>query len=73
MPVGRDRLPAAVSPHRLLVETDCPDQRPSGRPAGRNLPEYLVDVVSTVAEVRGEPAAVVADRCAFNAQTLYGL
>ena len=62
-----------VSPDRLLVETDCPDQIPHGRAGERNLPEWLVDVVHALADARDETALAVGDRCAHNTRTLFGL
>jgi TatD DNase family protein len=64
---------AAVSAHRLLVESDCPDQRPAERTGSRNLPEWLTDVVSAVAAFRGESAGQVAQSTAENCCRLFGL
>ncbi len=63
----------AVSPDRLLVETDCPDQIPYGRTGKRNLPEWLVDVVHALSDARGEPPDAVGERCAQNTRRLFGL
>jgi TatD DNase family protein len=64
---------AAVSDDRLLVETDCPDQRPHERKGDRNLPEYLSDVVGHVAQARGTSFSVVAQQTRHNACRLFGL
>ncbi len=63
----------AVSPDRILVETDCPDQIPHGRTGKRNLPEWLVDVVHALSEARNEPPETVGERCAQNTRRLFGL
>ncbi len=63
----------AVSRHRLLVETDCPDQIPSGVAGARNLPQWLVHIVDAAAAARGEPAEEVASATARNARRLFGL
>lgn len=72
-PTARRALEAAarVSPERLLVETDCPDQRPADRDGSRNLPEWLGDVVAAVAAARGEAAEAVAARSMDNARRLF--
>ena len=74
-PTARRPLKAAsvVSPDRLLVETDCPDQRPSGREGSRNLPEYLPDIVTAVAAVREESEERISALCADNARRLFGI
>ncbi len=61
----------ATSPDRLLVETDCPDQVPTGVVGGRNLPEYLPRIVKSVAAARDEPWEDVARRTAENAARLF--
>ncbi len=63
----------AVSPDRLLVETDCPDQRPSTREGSRNLPEWLPVVLERLAEGLGEAPEVLAERTSANARRLFGL
>ena len=74
-PTARRTLEAAarVSPDRLLVETDCPDQRPSTRDGSRNLPEFLPDVVAAVAAARGASLAHVAALTTQNATRLFHL
>lgn len=62
-----------VRADRLLVETDCPDQRPTGVKGSRNLPEYLPLIVAAVATARYEAPAEVAERTAANARRLFGL
>ena len=74
-PTARRVLEAVrtVSPDRLLIETDCPDQRPHGVVGGRNLPEWLGLVAERVAAVRDEPVDEVKRRTAENARRLFGL
>ena len=62
----------AVSESRLLVETDCPDQLPAGRPGPYNAPAWLVDVVQAVAAARGVPNEQVASTTTKNAELLFG-
>jgi TatD DNase family protein len=63
----------AVPQHLLLVETDCPDQPPRERqPCERNLPEWLLDVIATVAQLRGQQPEDVAALTARNACRLFG-
>lgn len=63
----------AVSPERLLVETDCPDQRPTGCQGDRNLPEWLPIVVGTLARGLDEEVVAVASRTDSNARRLFGV
>lgn len=63
----------AVSMERLLIETDCPDQIPTGVVGGRNLPEYLPLIRDAVARVRGVEPIVVGRQSAINARRLFGL
>ncbi|HIA03984.1 MAG TPA: TatD family deoxyribonuclease [Myxococcales bacterium] len=64
---------ASVDEERLLVESDCPDQRPEGRKGSRNLPEWLTDVVAAVAAVRNTSREQVAETTAVNTCRLFGL
>ena len=67
------RIPA----DRLLLETDAPYLMPRTirpRPrTRRNEPALLPWVLARVAECRGEPAELVAQRSTLNAQRLFGL
>jgi len=74
-PNARKALEAvrAVSPERLLVETDCPDQIPSGVTGGRNLPQWLPRIVDAVAAARDTPPDIIANQTAENARRLFGL
>ena len=79
-PTGRlARAVAAAPSHRLVVETDAPDQpvaavqaaaRAAGRPA-RGAPADLPAVIAAVAAARGEDPSAVAGYTAENARRLY--
>lgn len=61
----RAREAAAVAPaDRVLLETDAPDQTPTGVPTGRNEPAYLPRVAAALARPEVDPAA--------NARALFG-
>ncbi|MCP9889189.1 TatD family hydrolase [Cyanobium sp. ATX 6A2] len=62
-----------VPAHRYLVETDCPFLAPVPRRGKRNEPAYVAAVAARVAELRGEPLAVVARTSSANAARLFGL
>jgi TatD DNase family protein len=57
----------------LLLETDSPDQPLAGHRGERNEPAYLVEVLDTVARLRGEPREVVAEATTSNVERLFGL
>lgn len=56
----------------LLLETDAPDQPGAGHRGQRNEPGYLPDVLATVAALRGEDPAAVAEATTANAIRLFG-
>jgi len=58
---------------RLLLETDSPDQPLSGAQGLRNEPARLVDVLRTVASLRGEDEGKIAEATTANAKRLFGL
>lgn len=64
---------ARVPDHRLLVETDAPDQTPTGAPSDRNEPSYLPRIVRAVAEARGESESRIAELTTRNARAVYRL
>lgn len=58
-----------VPDHRLLLETDCPDQPLGG--VERSEPAHLVEVARLAADLRGTTVDAVLDQCARNAQALF--
>jgi TatD DNase family protein len=63
----------AVTPERLLVETDAPDQTPLQHRPSANEPAFLPTVIAELASLRGESAAYVAELTAGNARRLFRL
>jgi TatD DNase family protein len=65
----------AVDPARLLVETDAPDQCPTGVGADvtRCEPSHLPLVCAALARARGEDELVLRARTEANARILFGL
>ena len=63
---------ARVPLHRLLAETDAPDQAPAGR-EGPNEPAWLGDVVIALAEVHGRTPEELAAITEANARRLFRL
>lgn len=63
----------AVSPERLLIETDAPAMNPSGSTTEVNEPANLRLVLRTVAQVLGVSASQVAEQTNRNAVTLFGV
>jgi TatD DNase family protein len=60
-----------VPADRLVLETDCPFLPPQGYRGKRNEPAYLALTAARVAELRGEPLAVLARRTTDNARRLF--
>jgi TatD DNase family protein len=58
---------------RLVIETDCPYLPPQGFRGKRNEPAYLALTAARVAELRGEPVDVLAQRLTDNARALFRL
>ena len=57
----------------LLLETDAPDQPDAGIRGQRNEPARLINVLQTIADLRGEDPAVVAAATTHNAERLFRL
>jgi TatD DNase family protein len=66
------RLAAAMPLQQLLLETDSPDQPHCGHQGQRNEPARLIDVVQTVAQLRGESHERIAEATTHNAERLFG-
>jgi TatD DNase family protein len=62
---------AAVPLHRLLIETDAPDQTPRPR-RGRNEPAFLVEIAGALAVALGVPVDEVDGLTSDNARRLFG-
>jgi TatD DNase family protein len=69
-----NREAARIVPgERIVFETDCPYLAPQGRRGRRNEPAFVREVVESVARVRGEEPAELAERSSRNAATLFAL
>jgi len=58
---------------RLVIETDCPFLPPQGYRGKRNEPSYIAVTAARVAELRGEPLELTAERTTAAARRLFGL
>ncbi|MCC4596739.1 TatD family hydrolase [Xanthomonas campestris pv. phormiicola] len=67
------RLAADLPLQQLLLETDAPDQPDAAIRGQRNEPARLRTVLDTIAMLRGQPAAEIAEQTTRNAQQLFGL
>ena len=56
----------------LLLETDAPDQPDADWRGQRNEPARLRQVLEVVAQLRGQPAAAIAEATSANALRLFG-
>jgi TatD DNase family protein len=57
----------------LVLETDSPDIPPSAFHGQRNSPEYLPEVLASLAKLREESMEEIAEQTTQNAMTLLGL
>jgi len=57
----------------MLLETDAPDQPGSGHQGERNEPAYLDETLKTIANLRDESVAVIAEQTTANACTLFAI
>ncbi|WP_426284838.1 TatD family hydrolase [Luteibacter sp. E-22] len=57
----------------LLLETDAPDQPCANHRGERNEPAYMLDVLKTIAGLRGEPEVDIATATTANATSLFAL
>jgi len=67
------KLAAAVPIEQLLLETDAPDQPDSSRRGQRNEPACIVNVLETIARLRGEDPEAIAAATTRNAERLFKL
>lgn len=67
------RIVAAMPIEFLLLETDAPDQPDADIRGQRNEPARLAGICEIVAQLRGEPAAQVAEATSANARRLFKL
>lgn len=67
------RLAAGLPLTALILETDAPDLPPAAHQGERNSPEYLPEVVATLAGLREEDAAMITAQTTANARELLGL
>ena len=64
---------ARVRDDRLLVETDAPFLTPVPNRGNSNVPAWVAHTAALVAEVRGVPAAELAELTTANARRVFGL
>lgn len=67
------RLVAQMPLEQLLLETDAPDQPDAGIRGERNEPARLAVILETVAQLRTEPAEVIAAQTTANAKRLFSI
>ena len=68
-----DELIKYVPIDRIMSETDCPFVAPAPYRGKRNEPSYVVEVVKTVAKIRGENEDVVAKQLVQNAKDFFSI
>lgn len=66
------KVVAGLPLESIVLETDAPDMAPSLYPNQRNSPEYLPDICTTLAALRGISAAALAEASYRNACDLFG-
>ncbi len=66
-------IAASLPLEALAVETDAPDIPLAGRRGADNLPEYLPEVVQTLAALRGESVATIARATRDNVALVLGI
>lgn len=66
------RTVAQLPLEAVVLETDAPDMAPSMHANGRNSPEYLAEICSVLAELRGVTPAELAAASTRNACALFG-
>jgi TatD DNase family protein len=64
------RMVQALPIEAIVLETDAPDMCPAGYWPGRNSPEFLPDILATVAELKGMTTQAVAQQTTANVQRI---
>lgn len=59
--------------HVLLIETDAPDQPPSQHHGTRNQPDYITEVIDTLAELRNLSQQQIMDITSRNTRALFNV
>ena len=67
------RLAQQLPLSALLLETDAPDMAPADHHGKRNQPDYLPEILHTLAHLRDEDPAAIATRTTTNARELFAL
>lgn len=67
------RIIAELPLDALVLETDAPDLPPAGHHGERNSPEYLPEILTALAELRGESTEFIAEQTTKNARNLLRL
>ncbi len=67
------RVASELPLESLVLETDAPDIPPASHNGERNSPEYLPEILVSLADLRGETAAHVAAQTSTNARRLFRL
>ncbi|GAB4359074.1 MAG: TatD family hydrolase [Gammaproteobacteria bacterium] len=57
----------------IVLETDAPDMAVAAHRGERNSPEYLLDVLQALAEVRDQPPEEIATQTTANAERILGI
>ena len=66
-------IASQIPDHALLIETDAPDQPPSRYLGTRNQPDYISEVICTLAELRNSSQQQIIEITRQNTQTLFSL
>ena len=66
------KVVAQLPEEAIVLETDAPDMAPSMHANARNSPEFLADICTALAELRGCSAAALATASSRNAAALFG-
>ncbi|MEN8199875.1 MAG: TatD family hydrolase [Thermodesulfobacteriota bacterium] len=67
------KIGVALPLESLVLETDSPDLPPAARRGQRNMPEYLPEILYSLAQLRPESPEEIAAQTSDNARTLLGL